>query len=268
MTRQPCRILIIHSDPRALLTLCNRLRLGGFDVTTAQVARRALDVIDAPSYDVVLVAVPFVGGGEVDLLYRIHTLQSDARIVMLAQLTSDEASRGAVILDAAIHKRVSEDIVKRAIYTALGVRRFVSNGNNHEPRMLSTNPAARRWAAVVGDVLSASEDVPTVSAWSKMTARSCGTIKMWCANAGVSAGDSLDFARLLRAIRDHEGQQWDLLNILDVADRRTLVRLCDRAGLSRDVLIKAPLVDIFMSTQRLVSSPTLLSATQNLMADE
>lgn len=60
-----------------------------------------------------------------------------------------------------------------------------------------------------------------------------------------------DLARVLRLVR-REDLPWDLRATLDVADRRTLVALLDRAGLTGEPLAR-PSPRQFLSEQRLVA---------------
>ena len=119
-------------------------------------------------------------------------------------------------------------------------------------------PAATRWVSLIDAIIFLPHDVATISGWSRLAAKSQGVIKTWCAAADISAGDSLDFVRLLRVVIRHAGCHPDWHNMLDIIDQRTLRRLLERSGVG-DV-DRIPDVATFLERQRLVSSPALLAA--------
>lgn len=86
-----------------------------------------------------------------------------------------------------------------------------------------------------------------------------GAIKCRCANAGTTAKDSLDFARLLRAVVRHGDRQWYLRDILDIVDPRTLRRLLDRAHIDGSTSL-APTLEEFLQNQTLITAQSLIVA--------
>lgn len=112
--------------------------------------------------------------------------------------------------------------------------------------------AADRWALSVLSVTTARSDPRTLAKWARLTNRGIGTIRMHCYAAGVSPRASLNFARLLRAVRLSERSRWEPERWLDVADLRTLRRLLRVGGLSVAVTVR-PTVEEFMTRQRLVA---------------
>jgi hypothetical protein len=127
--------------------------------------------------------------------------------------------------------------------------------------------AAERWARAVLSVARCSYDPKTIVAWGHCIGASAGALRAWCRAAHVRPKASLDFARLLRAVMQSKGRTWDLNNILDIVDERTLRRLLDRAALSGvDPFGQAPSVDEFLTRQTLVTQTSALQALNNLLA--
>lgn len=77
-------------------------------------------------------------------------------------------------------------------------------------------------------VVRSPTDFKTVDRWGKTIGVARGTLRGWCRAAHVRAQDSLDFARMLRAVLILQDRPWDLQNVLDVVDDRTLVHLLGR----------------------------------------
>jgi hypothetical protein len=126
------------------------------------------------------------------------------------------------------------------------------------PETSRVGPAARRWVRIVPVVAFLSDDVRTLDDWAAQAGVSRGTLKCWCAGAGVRAKDSLDFARVFRAVIQHAGEWWDPYNVLDIVEPRTLNRLLSRAAVPSASTV--PDVVSFLEAQQLVRSPVLLTA--------
>lgn len=101
--------------------------------------------------------------------------------------------------------------------------------------MRPTGPPVHRPTSIADDIARAmvvvvrhSTDVPTVQAWCKLVGRSRSSLYALCELVGVAPKAALDLARLLRASRALPGE--GLHDVLLSADRRTVDRLCARAG--------------------------------------
>jgi hypothetical protein len=121
--------------------------------------------------------------------------------------------------------------------------------------------AAERWARAVAAALDSTIDPKTLQAWGRAIGAARGTLRVWCRAARLSAKSSLDFTRLLRAVRCSQGLSWDPNNLLDVVDERTLHRLLQMGGLEAHPLGgPAPDCQFFIESQRLVRNPAALRA--------
>src|SRR5262249_41906887 len=118
-----------------------------------------------------------------------------------------------------------------------------------------------RWARAVAAALDSSIDPKTLQAWGHAVGAARGTLRMWCRAARLSAKSSLDFTRLLRAVRCARELSWDPSNLLDIVDERTLNRLLERGGLAAHPRGGPPPDwQAFIDAQRLVCNPAALRA--------
>ena len=120
--------------------------------------------------------------------------------------------------------------------------------------------AYQRWTTVVLLVCASRTDVTTLSQWARMAGVSASWLRTWCYAAGVTPKASLDFARMLRLIvYASQMGDWDLLNLLDVADRRTLHRLFMRGGVEAFLdARRPPTLEAFFKAQHFVANERLL----------
>jgi ActR/RegA family two-component response regulator len=135
-----------------------------------------------------------------------------------------------------------------------------------QPTSTATH-AAERWAAVVVPVIDSPRDPKTLRAWGRWVAASPGAIRNWCRTANISAKRSLNFARMLRAVERHRRDRTPLEELLDVVDRRTLVKLC-RLGAPRSgpPAQLPPTVEEYLRVQRWIDSETSLAAIRRRLA--
>lgn len=120
--------------------------------------------------------------------------------------------------------------------------------------------ASERWARLVATVLISATDIKTVDAWAREAAISVSALKTWCRAAGLRAKTSLDFARLLRAVRRHAGSPAYPYEVLDVVDERTMSRLLRDGGICVVEGNKWPTVAEFLNRQTLIRDPSILQA--------
>lgn len=127
--------------------------------------------------------------------------------------------------------------------------------------------AALRWAHAVIGVLRCAFDPNTIDAWGRVIGASGSTLRQWCRSAGVRPKASLDFARVLRAVVLSQGRTWDLYNLLDVVDDRTMRNLFTRAAMPDALGTREPPETLrYLAEQRFVRSEAALQAIQALLA--
>jgi hypothetical protein len=128
--------------------------------------------------------------------------------------------------------------------------------------------SADRLAKAIVLATHSPSDPRTLTAWGQQVGASRGALRGWCKAAGVSARSCLDFLRVLRAVVVSGRQGWDLRNLLDVVDQRSLLKLLDRGGVRELCWEGQPTVDEFMLCQQFLKNHQLLRAvTRTLNAD-
>jgi hypothetical protein len=122
-------------------------------------------------------------------------------------------------------------------------------------------PSAERLAAAVAGAVRCDRDCRTLSAWAREIGASRGTLRAWCHAAGASPRAVLDLARLVRLVCRTPPMSRDSLYLLDTVDPRTIVRLCERGGLTcREVAAMIGRPALFLAAQRFLTDPVLISA--------
>ena len=113
--------------------------------------------------------------------------------------------------------------------------------------------ATERWARTIVAIVRSAYDPKTLDAWGHVLGASRGTIRTWCYAARLRPKASLDFGRLLRAVVYAQGEPWDLQELLDVVNARTVRVLLLRAGFP-EVSPQGvpPSIDAFFERQRLI----------------
>jgi hypothetical protein len=126
--------------------------------------------------------------------------------------------------------------------------------------------AIQRWARAVHGILRCSFDPTTIDAWGKVIGASGSAIRQWCRLAGFRPKASLDFARLLRAVVISQGRTWEVYNLLNVMDERTMRKLFARGGLSDAISSPQPPDTMtFLAEQQFVRSEHAMLAIVALL---
>ena len=131
---------------------------------------------------------------------------------------------------------------------------------------LPRHHASHRVATAMSLAISAEEDPNTLKKWSQAAGASQATLRSWCFMAHVRPKEALDFTRVLRAIVLNQNFRWDLFEVFDVSDPRTLERLLHRGGveflLSCDV---APPPERFLAAQCYVRNQHVLETLRAML---
>jgi hypothetical protein len=115
-------------------------------------------------------------------------------------------------------------------------------------------------------VLHAACDPKTVDAWGRFIGASGSAIRQWCRPIGIAPKASLDFARVLRAVVLSQGKTWDLYDLLDIVDERTMRSLFRRGGVPGLVSTpKPPETTRYLAEQRFVSRKQAIQAVAALL---
>lgn len=125
-----------------------------------------------------------------------------------------------------------------------------------------------RWADYVLRTMDCPFDPLTEAAWSRFLGASVATLRGRCRAAGVAMKDTLDFARLLRAVfsEARAGHGWDPAAVLESYDLRTIRRLFDRGGLGDPLDHEHPVPPaVFLNRQRLIEPGPALNAVRRAL---
>ena len=129
--------------------------------------------------------------------------------------------------------------------------------------------AAERWARAVIRIIRSDSDPKTLAGWGRTLGASRGALRAWCRAAHVQPRRALDFTRVLRAVVISQGKTFDLTNLLDVVDDRTLIRLLKRGGVLELKDQKSPPSPTeFISNQIFVQEDLAISAVLRLLIDQ
>jgi len=255
------RILVIDDDPGTLSTYRTILRLDGYDVATASTGRDALALLNSGDFGLVLADLRLGDMSGLDVLAEASTARPNVPVVMTSAWGTEASVLASKQLGAVefFHKSLEPGDLVGA------VRRNVRPARHQEAigGASFVNHAATRWATLIVPVTQFTADPSTIAAWSAGIGKAATTVKTWCAAAGVPAGDSLDFAPLLRVVLRWGGQPCDWHAVLAVVDPRTLNGLLKRGGLLGSD--RMPALDAFLRNQQLISDAALLASVRSLL---
>lgn len=247
-------VLVIADSPQ-WGNLAQTLRRAGFDVVCATTGLDGLDLASSIKVDLVLgdLGLPDMSG--LDVLRRLRAGQNDVPYVLLD-------SRGALRPTVAATRLGATDVVETSLSTVelLAALNAALERSSYRPETAGhlTNHAAARWARAVVAVIEAESDPRTLSGWASYVGMSVGALRNWCHTAKVPPKRSLDFARLLRAVIQHQRQGVRFQDALDVVDRRTLVGLLKLGGIGDAEADGSFDVADYIACQRLVSDTTAI----------
>jgi CheY-like chemotaxis protein len=260
----PLPLLIVDDDLGTLETYEFILKPAGYEVVTASSGCEGLRLFETEKFVLVLTDLRMPDLSGLEFLAEVRTSECKVPIVIVTAWGTDATAAAAKELGARdfVYKPLDADallhIVRR---NAQPLKSDESTVHRQSPPFIGY--AARRWATVVLAMTKADDDIPTVAAWGAEVGVAHATLKTWCSVAGVHAGDSLNFARLMRIVVTHQGRKCDWHNALAVVDARTMVKLLRRANLSRDSTV--PSLSTFLSGQRFITSAILIDAIQTLL---
>jgi two-component system response regulator HydG len=124
MDKPPARILVAEDDGGVRVSLVANLELEGYEVTEAQDGSRALELLDAQRFDLVIsdVAMPKVNG--VDLLRGLRLRWPETPLVLISAFVSEPLIAAAENLGlyAMLYKPVGMQTVLRTVGRALARR--------------------------------------------------------------------------------------------------------------------------------------------------
>jgi ActR/RegA family two-component response regulator len=216
--------------------------------------RAALNITRAAASALIIVdqALPDISG--VDLARTLRHESMGARFALVGRSLATSITVEAMRLGAitVLDKPLALGDVVRTI------RMAVSGGDPGPDRRPARGPAERlqprssaeRWARHVLKGCEAVGDIKTLAAWALAAGVSYSSLCECCRVNGIQPLDARDLTRVLRAVTQSRSYGCDVIELLDIGDRRTLRALMARAGLEgggRDVGVER-----FLGAQRFV----------------
>jgi CheY-like chemotaxis protein len=247
------KILLVDDYPAVLESFARLLRDDGFLVEETVTGAGAIQKLRSNEFDLAVIdwRLPDMSG--LDVAQAVRDAGVLTPWVLFSGFMDFEIARRAGQLGAV--KAVSSPIdIKQIVNDALKTARSRANGWSWfpAPPLTADMTAPERWAALVLRVCDAEGDPSTVSAWAAAVGSCESTIYATCKVLRVSARDTRDFSRMLRALRRNSGSVVDLEADLAVADLRTWASLFQRSGLrgrSRESVIS---LDEYLHIQKFV----------------
>jgi CheY-like chemotaxis protein len=257
------KLLLIADDVDTAAECEATLRTAGHDVTTAGTGTRGLAAFErrAPRLVVSDLQLPDISG--LDVLQQVRR-RASTPVVMMTALGPIRDVVMAMRLGAAdvLEKPIDAKDLLHTVDTILGE---APEDAGHADADGGEAYAAARWARLLAAVIDAPNDPRTIAVWGRLTFVSPGALRNWCWTAGLAPRRSLVFARLLRAVAQSGVRRNTPENLLDVVDRRTLVRLLRMAGFTSPEDLPSE-IELFLRRQALVHDQHMLSELRRAMA--
>ena len=193
------RLLIVDYDPDTLAAVGRALRLAGYHVVTAQGGTFGLELIQSKDFDLILtdLRMPDISGLELLAEAREHAPQTPVVVFTACGTTATEYAVKRLGGADFINGLWSDDTLLEKVRTNLQNCSGLLEGANTGTFI---GPATRRWLRAILPIARSKADLPRVEDWSDELRKGMSTIKRWCEHCGVTAADSLDFARAVRIV--------------------------------------------------------------------
>lgn len=280
------RVLLVDDDPGVLETFGAILRHAGHEVLTAPSGTIALDLVERHSPDLLLLdfKLPDLSGLEVLAYVRHHGTTVPA--VLITGHPSLETSVEAMRLGAVDYlvKPVFEEDLVAALERWLGERTSCQNvlvadrrggeeaATDHAespPPNVGPDESIGRadglavWADAMTQAVHAPQDLRTTTEWAAVIGVAPATLRGWCRVADLRVKESLDLARVLRAVSYARRLGSVVGRFLNVLDHHTLERLLAAAGIGGS--LEVPTVEEVLRRQTLVRDPVAVKTLRDLI---
>lgn len=249
------RVLLAVDDLAVLESLALDLAGAGIAVEATPTADACLRALNWGTFELLVVDLRLGSRSGLDLVREFRERGIAVPFVLIA----DHAALADVVEAVRLGARTVLERSARSDELIAAITRELTTGPVSEPRapgpdaLLVSGAPARRWAGYVMGATSASADPRTLGEWSRAIGVSRSVLVESCARLGIVPRDARDLARVLRLVRRGD-EPWDPEAALDVADRRTLRVLLERAGLSGAALQRRPTPQQWLAHQSFVSS--------------
>ena len=249
------RVLLAVDDVAVLESLALDLAGAGIAVEAAPTIEACTRALDWGTFELLVVDLRLGSRSGLDLVREFRERGITVPFVLIA----DHAALADVVEAVRLGARTVLERSARSDELIAAITRELTTGPVSEPRapgpdvLLVSGAPARRWAGYVMGATSAPADPRTLGDWSRAIGVSRSVLVESCARLGIVPRDARDLTRVLRLVRRGD-EPWDPEAALDVADRRTLRVLLERAGLTGAALQRRPTPLQWLARQSFVSS--------------
>lgn len=266
-THRQITILAVDHEDAVLDSIRGLLSTLSLRSVTAKSTAEALGVARTVTVDVALIDWRLMNNDDGIALGRTLRQQYRMPFVLFGEdLTTDitgHAYRAGAI--DVIDTPLQPERVLAAINLALGrVARAIDNMPSL-PMARASNSASSRWAQIILQACRAQEDPNTESAMAAASSISPSVFRKICSACGVSARDTRDLTRLLRAHALARTDGSALRSHLTPMDPRTRARLFGRAGVPADARV-VPLRQFLLGQTFVPSSVECVRELERLAA--
>lgn len=245
----PPRVLVIDDDFSTTDTFVRILTFNGFTARGAFTGREGILLGRSFRPQVILVDLKLSDISGLQVLQELRQSRPEAEFIVVTGFADVAATVAAIKLGAT-------NVVEKPIFDdqLLALVRESIERTSAEGSLTLVPHALRRWAEMVLKLVDSPSDVTTLRAWGRFSGASTGALRNWCRTAGLSPRRSLCLARMLRAVV--LGQRFRVLpeNLLNVVDRRTLVKLLVAGGCQSHGTPRLPTVEDFLGRQRFIDN--------------
>lgn len=256
-----CVVLIVDDDVIATASIEHRLTLAGHHVCSASSTAEAVRLLERRHIDLVLARPHVCAMSPPGLFPRSSTaplIFAGAATPEVAAAVQIATSSVRAHLDSPTASNGADVRVRSLQFVRPAAAVCVDCADDIEPH------ATARWAKAVAGIIHSPTDPRTLSRWGLCIAASPGAIRNWCYTAGLGPRQSLLLGRMLRAFLLSKGTNLPLPDLLDVVDRRTVLKMLRVAGLPSERALPAD-VTSFLHTQSLIQDPRALGEIERAL---
>lgn len=259
------RILLIEDDSEVAATLVRALTAAGHTASWSETGSHGLTEAAVGVFGLVVLDLNLPQLSGLEVARQLSRMSRSSFVVVSGYLDVATAVELMKIGAAdVIEKPCRPDALVRAIERIAGrqqeqavrpLRAPVSTGQT-APSAESGGQQSVAWrlASLMALGCEARGDVKTISLWARHAGVSYSGLTELCRLAGVKPRHARDFVRVLRCVIHARLERCQLDHLLAIADRRTLKRLLNTAGLTPRLEWKALTVATFLDRQRFIPS--------------
>lgn len=259
------RVLLAVDDLALLEGVALDLASAGVAVEAAPTADACRRALDWGTFDLLVIDLRLGDRSGLDLVREIRERALVLPFVLVADrpVLADVVEAVRLGVRTVLERSTTPGQLSTAIARELDLNEAPGPRTPSQPVSLVSGAPARRWAGYVLGATNAPSDPRTLGDWSRAVGVSRSVLVESCARLGIVPRDARDLARVLRLVRRGD-EPWEPEAALDVADRRTLRVLLERAALTGPALQRRPTAGQWLARQTFVkpSNPGLVALRQ------